>query len=468
MTPIERRESMGEIIDSIYSLLRKGRAMTSDLEELQKMNKSSLTKAVDSSTFMFSCLVSDTIPIDQATTIVRNMERVYATIVQQFFSQNQMIDITIDRSPLDYIQKFHTNYKSESVIDFDELHRGMEKKEKFISYMESACPELEVPEDLFEPLMEDVYKGEYRLFINPAGTYGIAFRESVMTPELLKDYKEQLTEYMQDFDLHPFPPTVAMEAPDNTRSEILNGYIQGLENQGKARARDLDVKQWKEIQAPKMLDRDVKKTNDMQPYAIQLRLMAVNDKREFVQYMDFIVGVKAVLHPLKSQELVSNIAYVLQNKNFTFNMIRWLSGEISLFRNIILNIDEIKFDVTNRTSGMSNWIPTLKRLRNKRVALGLFGVHKLVPNNTIVITSYEVDEIRNLTGLDLRDVAVAKKVIEKLFSIALIIVDEGTETIDILYDSRGDYQTYSLETLEREVSMNSNRLGKEIGRMISR
>lgn len=149
-------------------------------------------------------------------------------------------------------------------------------------------------------------------------------------------------------------------------------------------------------------------------------------------------------------------------------MIRWLSGEISLFRNIILNIDEIKFDVTNRTSGMSNWIPTLKRLRNKRVALGLFGVHKLVPNNTIVITSYEVDEIRNLTGLDLRDVAVAKKVIEKLFSIALIIVDEGTETIDILYDSRGDYQTYSLETLEREVSMNSNRLGKEIGRMISR
>ena len=111
---------------------------------------------------------------------------------------------------------------------------------------------------------------------------------------------------------------------------------------------------------------------------------------------------------------------------------------------------------------------SLKRLRNKRVAANLYGIHKLVPNNTFIITTYEVDEVRKLTGMNLRDVSVAKRVMEKLFTIAFIIVDDGTETVDILYDSRGDYQTYSLETLEREVSMNSNRLGKEIGRMISK
>jgi hypothetical protein len=55
-----------------------------------------------------------------------------------------------------------------------------------------------------------------------------------------------------------------------------------------------------------------------------------------------------------------------------------------------------------------------------------------------------------------------------LFLMNLLIVDEGTRTIDILYDGERAYQTYALETLEREVSLNSNKLGREIGRMISR
>ena len=36
----------------------------------------------------------------------------------------------------------------------------------------------------------------------------------------------------------------------------------------------------------------------MMPYAMQVRLMAVNDKKEFVQFMDFVLGVKTILHPI--------------------------------------------------------------------------------------------------------------------------------------------------------------------------
>lgn len=457
-------------IDLLMSFLKKGKEISADIEEFQKFNPKSLTKSVDDSTFMFSCLTSDQVSIDRATTIVRNMERVYAGIVQQFFSQNQMIDITVDRTPLSYIRKFHQNYKSESAIDFDALEEAEKKGEAYLSFMESNFPEFEVSEKDIKPLVEEVYDGGYRLYMDPLGSYGIAFKESVFTSKEMEDYRRMIQDHLQEFDLRPFPLT---EAPGPTpdellRNELRNGMINGLSNRYTTQQRDVDVKQWKEMKAPQLLDRDVKKANDMLPFAIQVRLMAVNDKKEFVQYLDFIVGVKAYLHLLSSKELIANISYVLQNKNFVFNMIRWATGEISLFKHIIFNIDEIKFDVTNQTSGMSSWIPTLKRLRNKRVAANLYGIHKLVPNNTFIITTYEVDEVRKLTGMNLRDVAVAKRVMEKLFTIAFIIVDDGTETVDILYDSRGDYQTYSLETLEREVSMNSNRLGKEIGRMISK
>ena len=92
----------------------------------------------------------------------------------------------------------------------------------------------------------------------------------------------------------------------------------------------------------------------------------------------------------------------------------------------------------------------------------------MVPNATIVITSFEVEDIRNEYGFDVRDIYFAKKLMKELFLLGFIIIDEGTETIDILYDGSDSFETYTLETLEREVSLNSNKLGREIGRMISK
>ncbi|HAU85642.1 MAG TPA: hypothetical protein DCW90_09095 [Lachnospiraceae bacterium] len=454
------------MLDDIFTLIRKGRSMTSDFDELRKYNTRSITKSVDDSTMMFGCLMSNTIPTEEAVTFVRNMERVYASMVQQYLSQNQMIDVSIDKTPLDYLRRIHQNIRLESVIEESALEEEAKKKEAYLSFMESTFPEMEVSKDLVSDVMDEAYKGNYKLFLDRTGSYGVAFKESACTPELLKEYAQNIKGHLSEFDLQPFYKTSFMEAP--SRAEVVDAYMQGLENQVKSQNTEIALKKAKESKAPQLLDRDVKKSNDMQPYAIQVRLMAVNDKQEFIQYMDFIVGVKAVLHAIDSNEIVANISYVLQNKNFMFNMIRWATGEISLFKNMIFNIDEVKFDVVNRSSGMSGWIPTLKRLKNKRVALGLFKAHKLIPNSTMVVTSDEVDQVKMITGLDLRDVAVAKKVIDKLFLIAFVIFDEGTGTIDILYDSRTEYQTYSMETLEREVSMNSNKLGKEIGRMISR
>ena len=70
-------------------------------------------------------------------------------------------------------------------------------------------------------------------------------------------------------------------------------------------------------------------------------------------------------------------------------------------------------------------------------------------------------------AIDVLDPSVGKKLISSLFLMAFVIMDEGTGTISILYDGDDTFQTYALETLERDNSMNSNKLGREIGRMIS-
>ena len=109
-----------------------------------------------------------------------------------------------------------------------------------------------------------------------------------------------------------------------------------------------------------------------------------------------------------------------------------------------------------------------KRLKNKKIGVSNLTVpHGVIPNATLAISSYEADELLNKSAIDIRQPAIAKKIMSQLSLIAFVIIDEATGTVNILYDGDSDYQTYSLETLQRQNDLTSNKLGREIGRMIS-
>lgn len=457
------------LVEEIFSLARKGRNLTKDIEDLKSLNTQSIARRANSTTCQFPCIVADSIPLTMASAVTKNMDRVYASFVQTVIASNPLIDITIDRSPLDYMKRLHQNLKLESVIDENALFKNKREAEELRSFMESECPNLSVDAELYEHVMNEVYKGEYKLFMDPTGTFGVAFKESVINSEISDKNLRQLRNHLQEFDLRPFPVS---EASNKTLKEdilrsVVNNANSSAEELAKSSRQDTSFKTTDKMSVPRMVDRDAKRVNELQPYGLSVRLMAVNDKKEFVQYIDFIVGIKAILHVAKSRELVANVGNVLKNRNFTFNFIRWTTGEISFVKDLLLHLDDMKMDASYKSRGASPFIPTLKRLKEKKINVSASGVNKLVPNATMVLSSFEVDDVKKEYGFDVRDVYFAKKVIKELFLLAFIIVDEGSETIDILYEGSDSFETYTLETLEREVSLSSNKLGKEIGRMIS-
>ena len=431
------------LIQDITSLMRKGPELASQVNSV-KLNTKSIARGAKDSTFQFPCLVVDSAPIDMANTVARTLDQVYASFTQTWLSMNSMFDITIDPTPLSYLRKLHQNLKIESGID-----------------------ELSVDDDNIDEYMENVYNGNYRLYMNPEKTYGVLFNVADKTTrELMESHRDFLEDYMSDFDLAPIE---VMEADEPNAYDLANAVVQGQIAKGERDRMDRQMNQTSKSQAPKLVDRDIKKSNDLLPYGIQVRLIAVNDKKEFVQFVDFIVGVKTILHPVTSNDMVDNIARALQNKSLMFKLLKWTTGEISLVKDIILNLQDIKTDAMSRTNKKSPFFNTLKRLKNKRVGLRNLTVpHALIPNATIVITSYEADLLENNYGIDVRNEAVATKLIKNLFLMSFIIMDEGTGTISVLYDADKSFQTYSLETLERDNAMNSNKLGREIGRMIAR
>lgn len=424
---------MGVIAD-IENLVKKSTEFAGSVNSM-KINTKSVARGANDSTFQFPCLVADSLPTDMASTMARTLDQVYATFTQTWLSMNSMFDISVDQTPSNYLKKLHQNIKFEEV-EFDD------ENDKAIYYLNESKS----------------------LFLEFTGVKSVSTQIRDKNRELLKNpLSHYNTKPIVNFNEADEEET-AMNAADFAKA-VVDGTA--LKNQNDRR--DKRLAQTERLQAPKLVDRDIKKNNDLVPYGIQVRLIAVNDKKEFVQYVDFIVGVKTVLHLVKSQDMIDNIVKCLQNKSVLFKLLRWTTGEISLFKDIIFNLNDIKQDAINKRSGKSIFFNKLKRLKNKKVEPDSFSlVRKIIPNSTIIVTSYEAENILNNYGIDIRKESNAKKILSSLFLMAFVIVDEGTGLVSILYDGESTFQNYSIETLEKDNAIHSNKLGREIGRMIAR
>lgn len=456
-------------LDDISTIAK---TMASARNAVDSVQSKSITKGALDGVMQFPCLVPDSQPIDRVSILGRYLERTYASFVQAYLSTNNVMDISVDKNPSMYLKKFHKNVKLESTV-----------QDLYNEY----C--LESDEE-YDALMERIYDGSTAAYINENENKMIVFNFSdTFSKTLMESHRESLEQALADIDFTPFPNisnSPFYEAIGNADGSLMMyGTTKAIDHASdiaKAdyqdqldRQRSTDMEIWKNMRngnigVPTILkDNDVKKQNDMQPYLMQVRLMAVNNNQEFVQFMDFVVGVKVVVHSLKSDEMIANIQNALQNNGKLFNFIRWTTGEKSLFKDLLFNINDIKLDVANRSKGASPWWMTLKRLKEtSRAQKAFFTKHQMVPNSTIIVGSYEVDTIQKNIGLNLRDPKIANKLKDSLFLMNFIIVDDGRGIIDVLYDGETSYQTYALETLERETSMNSNKLGRELTRMISR
>lgn len=483
-------------------------------------HKSIVRGALDG-TLQFPCLVSDAIPIDMASVIARTLERVYASFVQTYLSTNNTIDISVDKNPNMFLKRFHKNIKVESTIEDLYQEYCMESDEEYDKLMEriyNGTTKAYINEQenkmilfnfsnkfnktVFESHKNDLEDALASIDFSPFPNIGNSPFYYEMSPDdeekeaqrRAHDMNVQKTknEYNRSLNNLRFTQSVGKDIGMTVWNNYTNKknrdieYQRDLQRDADRRAHDIDMQdlkfkndidkeKWKlqnggNLTSPSLLkDTDVKKLNDIQPYLMQVRLMAVNSKDEFVNFMDFIVGVKVILHNIKSDEMIINIQHAIQNNGKLFNFIRWTTGEKSLFKDLLMHINDTKLDISNKSKGSSPWWATLKRLREtSKIQKSFFSRTQLVPQSTIVISAFDADIIEKTYGYNLRDPKFAIKLMKTLFLMNFIIVDEGTRTLNILYDGEKAYQMYALETLEREVTMSSNKIGKELTRMISR
>lgn len=217
--------------------------------------------------------------------------------------------------------------------------------------------------------------------------------------------------------------------------------------------------------AVKLSDNDVKKCNELVPTTLSLTLQ-VKDGSNFGGVSNFVIGVKGLLHPVNSDDMISNLLSGYKSGNKFFNFLRWSSGEIKFIKDLILNMDNIREDVVRKhAKNGSGWWSALKRRRNVAALRRIKGSGRILPNTTIVCSINEIDELKEAYGVDLMNPTSIKKIMKTFFLLGFVVVDDSQELCHFIFDGENNYQVVSFNGLEKE--NNSKNDFKDIYKLIN-
>lgn len=216
-----------------------------------------------------------------------------------------------------------------------------------------------------------------------------------------------------------------------------------------------------------LMNNDVKKANELQPTNFTIKFVRPNAKGDDTTF-ELIIGVKCALHEVPSVDIVAGLVDACEYKGTLYNFIKFTTGETQFFRDFLLRMDELNKDVVDKELSKSKWIPHLKELARKAKSSNAFS-HSRYPNATIVVNQDEVDYIKANYNYDLNNPSMAARVMKTFFLLSFIIVDPGSEIVNIATDgiNGGRYQTYTYKALERD-NDSAERQFKQILRAVNK
>jgi|GEM_PF-2909439 len=200
---------------------------------------------------------------------------------------------------------------------------------------------------------------------------------------------------------------------------------------------------------------DIKKANDLTPTTVSATINWLVDQQVVTQNITF--GVKTVIHPVSSDDVVYYLSDTVKDSNKFFQLIRWTSGEIKLFKDLLLAVDMNKKMAKQNTSKDNYWWRKLSTMGKEAEVRKILGQADLlkgkkgspIPTATLCISKQDVDNIKNIHGLDLiSNTGAVYKIMKKLFLLSFVIVDETTQIAYIFNDNTRDFNHFSFDSLK--------------------
>ena len=410
---------------------------------------SSLTKATSGLNLVFPVACTRTIPLETATMISKAVEKKAVSLLQIAFSA---FNITNAKDATEFIKNFHTNLKGKiSVDDFIDAmdsyanESGLIPKEN-ISMYRAVLEDLRNINYTFKDDISESSINDYNMKTSILGEM-VVIKEAKPGSNDLDTAKFMYQRYR---DMDQDKKDAARAKRDQDKLDI------------DSKKADSDIRKANvEILKNQLLPSDVKKANEMVPTMMIVNLITTDKATQSTIEHPIVIGVKAKLYPVDSQDVINKIIVKRVDSNILLKFVKASTREISFVKDFLFAIDNAKLAAianSKRGSQTNRFLKVLERraLGGKiRKAFKVNNAYKAI--TTMVISREEADEIYK-NGVDVMNPSVIRQIMESLNLMMFIVVDDSEESASIIMDTGDDaYEVLSYTHLEREASDNSSK-----------
>ena len=430
--------------------------------KFNKVVSQNIAKAAKGLTATFPVVVTEATPLDQAIMISKAVERKCVGLLEMLFAS---ASIDSAANAYDYLAKFHNNIDdrldwSNANID-DILAAGTDAA---LALRQSgpvnAATEIAI-RDGIKAVQEDLKQNcNYYL-------------DECLNPDTINDYvvKQVLGEARVAYSGNRRATTTytnnygGANGAGGDRGTTTIEYIDDNDPQ------IANIRHAYEAINKGIIKTDVEKANEAMPSLMIVRFTTVGRGNGAGNIENVcVIGVKAMLHYVKSEDMVNKIMLKNSDRRGLFNFIRATTREISFFKDFLFSVDRAKVDALSKVGkGSSSSIWKLLELRanqskrNKQMFKNDASCSAIA---TIVISKEEADLIKKYHRLDIHNPGTLLSIMRGYSFMCAVIVDEAMERVDMLWDDgTKNFETYSFMSLERE---ESSGMYKKVINMVSK
>lgn len=201
-----------------------------------------------------------------------------------------------------------------------------------------------------------------------------------------------------------------------------------------------------------LLDNDVKKSNELQPSLLIVRYRDLSPEageQTTDSFQEFVIGVKARMIAVPTNEIVDNIVKASKRNIDLKNLIKATTKETKFAKDFALAIDSLKDDAKKAATGNTN---AIWRMIQNRAAFAKKpgGGASVAAITSLVITAQDAAYLDNQYGIDVSLPSVAREILKNFNLMILVIVDEQTEVAKFFLDGEKFFTDYAFSSLEKE------------------
>lgn len=428
--------SADKIDKAVATVLKGGRS----LQKFTKLaSRKSIMTLAQPGMYQYPIIMSNDIETEYAMTIAKAYQLTFASSVATAFSLNPIMDRSETPQISDYVQKFHQNDPGLMGINTYGAAKAM-GLESDASIPEGA--ELAVESAKIAPISP-----MDALVLNASADDNL---EEFLVMESLNDsYKPYArTERIINDKLSMMQTAQEAKGNDKNKGKLnqmggrdsINGGSTATGITGPVPKTQYSVIRNNQLEA-------------MEPTMVNVTIVAHGGKDASgsgeQSAHNVTLGVKAMPRLIESNLMVASMVEACQNSNAIFKFLRWTKGEQKTL-DIILGISDSKKKALKQNAKMEVRFLEQAKKRKKLNGIGKFMKNEVLPTTSIVLTSFEAEKIKEISGVDLSDIKMAIKLMNKYYLLSIGIYDTEQHTLKVLFDCDTDWGYTTINALRQK------------------